>query len=41
MHRALEGAGELTVTVVPVPADPGGEVPERPFQDVEIVFGRN
>jgi hypothetical protein len=40
MREALEGTAELTVTVVPVPADPGGEVPERPFQDVEVVFGR-
>ena len=40
MRRALEETDALTVTVVPVPADPGGEGPERPFQDVEIVFGR-
>jgi len=40
LRRALEGSAELTVTVVPVPADPGGEVPDRPFQDVEVVFGR-
>jgi hypothetical protein len=40
LQNALQGSGELTVTVVPVPADPGGEVPERPFEDVEVVFGR-
>jgi hypothetical protein len=40
LRGALERSGQLTVTVVPVPADPGGEVPEQPFQDVEIVVGR-
>jgi hypothetical protein len=40
LRHAVGESGELTVTVVPVPADPGGELPERPFQDVEIVLGR-
>jgi hypothetical protein len=35
---ALEGADELSVTVVPVPADPGGMVPEQPFEHVDVVF---
>jgi hypothetical protein len=38
VRRALEGSGELTVTVVPVPADPGGAAPARPFEEVEVVF---
>jgi hypothetical protein len=40
VRAALEGSDELTVTVVPVPADPGGTVPERPFEQVDIVFDR-
>jgi hypothetical protein len=40
LRAALEGSDELTVTVVPVPVDPGGPVPERPFEDVEVVFDR-
>jgi hypothetical protein len=40
LGRALERSDELTVTVVPVPADPGGPVPERPFEDVEVVLDR-
>ena len=36
LRLALEGADELTVTVVPVPVDPGGEVPDRPFEDVAV-----
>jgi hypothetical protein len=36
---ALEGANELSVTVVSVPADPGGVVPQQPFEHVEVVFG--
>ena len=38
LRAALEGSGELTVTVVPLPADPGGSLPERPFEHVDIVF---
>ncbi|HEY1277280.1 MAG TPA: hypothetical protein VGF25_20400 [Thermoleophilaceae bacterium] len=37
---ALEGSDELLVTVVPVPADPGGPVPERPAERVELVLDR-
>jgi hypothetical protein len=40
VRTALEGSDELTVTVVPVPVDPGGPVPDRPFEDVEVVFDR-
>jgi hypothetical protein len=40
LHTALEKGDELTVTVVPVPVDPGGAAPERPFERVEVVFGR-
>jgi hypothetical protein len=39
LRSALEQSDELTVTVVPVPADPGGATPERPFQRVDAVFG--
>jgi hypothetical protein len=38
IRAALEGSEELTVTVVPIPADPGGTVPERPFEHVQVVF---
>jgi len=38
VRAALGSADELTVTVVPVAA--GEAVPERPFEDVEIVFDR-
>lgn len=40
LRGALKGSGELTVTVVPVPAEPGGEAPGRPCESVEIVFDR-
>ncbi len=40
IRAALEGSDELTITVVPVPADPGGDVPERPFEHVDVVFDR-
>ena len=40
IRTALEGSSELTVTVVPVPTDPGGELPGRSFEDVEVVFDR-
>jgi hypothetical protein len=36
--RAAAGDGPLRITVVPVPADPGGPVPERPFASVEVVL---
>lgn len=39
LRSALSGTDELTVTVVAVPADPGGAVPERPYERLEIVFG--
>lgn len=38
LGAALEGADELTVTVVPIPADPGGEPPARPFDRVQVLF---
>ena len=38
LRTALEGSGELTVTVVPIPADPGAATPARPFEKVEVVF---
>jgi hypothetical protein len=40
VRAALEGSDELTVTVVPVPVDPGGPAPDRPFEEVEVVFDR-
>ena len=40
VRAALEGSDELAVTVVPVPADPGGAAPERPFEHVDVVFDR-
>jgi hypothetical protein len=40
LRTALEGAEDLTVTVVSVPADPGGPVPERPFEEVSVVVDR-
>lgn len=41
MRAALDGRDQLTVTVVSIPADPGGDVPDRPFEKVEVVLGRN
>lgn len=35
---ALKNSEGLTVTVVAVPADRGGDTPERPFERVSIVF---
>jgi hypothetical protein len=40
IRTALEDSDELTVTVVTVPVDPGGPTPDRPFEDVEVVFDR-
>ena len=40
LRTVLERSDELTVTVVPLPADPGGPVPDRPFEDVEVVLDR-
>jgi hypothetical protein len=40
LRGALDRSDELTVTVVSIPVDPGDAAPERPFQDVEIVFDR-
>jgi hypothetical protein len=37
LRAALERGGEVTVTVVPVPVDPGGPLPERPCESVEVV----
>jgi hypothetical protein len=41
VRTALEGSDELTVTVVPIPADPGGPAPERPFEEVEVILDRD
>jgi hypothetical protein len=38
VRAALAGADALTVTAVPIPADAGGEAPERPFERVDVVF---
>lgn len=38
VRAAIEGSDELTVTAVPIPADPGGAAPERPFEHVDVVF---
>jgi hypothetical protein len=40
VRAAVEGSDEVTVTVVPIPVDPGGALPERPFETVEAVFDR-
>lgn len=40
VRAALERSDELAVTVVPVPANPGGAVPERPFEQLDVVFDR-
>lgn len=40
VRAALHGSDELTVTVVAIPADPGGATPKRPFQDMQVVFDR-
>jgi hypothetical protein len=37
-RAAVEASDELTVTAVPIPADPGAQAPERPFERVEVVF---
>jgi hypothetical protein len=38
IRAALAESNELTVTVVPIPADPGGRAPERPFEHVQVVI---
>ena len=38
LGAALAGSDELTVTVVPVVAESGGDLPERPFERVDVVF---
>jgi hypothetical protein len=40
LRAALGRSDELTVTVVPVPVEPGGVAPERPFEHVDIVLDR-
>jgi hypothetical protein len=37
---ALQGSDQLTITVISVPADPGGAAPARPFEHVDVVFDR-
>lgn len=41
LWSAVGDADELSVTVVPVPVDPGGPTPDRPFERVAIVFGKD
>ena len=41
VRTALEGSDELTVTVVSIPADPGGPAPERPFEEVKVILDRD
>ena len=38
LRAALEDSERLTVTVVAIPADPGGGTPERPFEDLTVLF---
>jgi hypothetical protein len=38
LRAALADSDEVTVTVVPVPNDPGGATPERPFEDLTVLF---
>src|SRR5437588_12727977 len=38
LAAALAEADELTITVVPIPVDPQDGEPERPFEQVEILF---
>jgi hypothetical protein len=40
VRAALHASDKLTVTVVAIPADPGGATPERPFQNMQVVFDR-
>lgn len=40
VRAAIRDSGTLTVTVVTVPADPGGRAPEQPFTDLSVVFDR-
>jgi hypothetical protein len=40
VRAVLAQADELTVTVVPVPVDPGGPLPDRPFETVDLVIDR-
>lgn len=40
LSTAIEGSNELTITVIPVAVDAGAATPERPFEDVEVVFDR-
>ena len=39
LRSVLGDSDELTVTVVTVPADPGGATPERPFETLTVEFG--
>ena len=41
LRAAVERGGAVTVTVVPVAVDPGGPLPERPCESVEIVSRRD
>jgi hypothetical protein len=40
VRAALEGSDQLTVTVVPIPAERRDAPPERPFERVDVVFDR-
>jgi hypothetical protein len=41
VRAALAGSQELTITVVTVPTDPSGATPDRPFEEVDVVFDRD
>jgi hypothetical protein len=40
LRAALADSDELTVTVVTIPNEPGGTTPERPFEDLTVLFDR-
>jgi hypothetical protein len=40
-HRAIARSVDLTVTVVTIAADAGDPVSDRPFEGVDVVFGRS
>jgi hypothetical protein len=40
VRAAIHDSDELTVTVVTVAVDPSGAVPERPFEELTVVFDR-
>ena len=40
LRAALRDSDELTVTVVAVPTEPDDSMPERPFQELTVLFDR-